>query len=80
LLYLDIVKIFCYTSYTYQKGGVNMTYDQIVDFITSKMKMSHIYQPFLIRSLVDVGGSATLLQLVQFFVLQDESQLQYNEN
>jgi hypothetical protein len=57
-----------------------MTYDQIVDFITSKMKMSHIYQPFLIRSLVDVGGSATLLQLVQFFVLQDESQLQYNEN
>ena len=49
-----------------------MTYDQIVDFITSKMKMSHIYQPLLIRSLVDAGGSATLRQLAQFFLSQDE--------
>jgi diadenosine tetraphosphate (Ap4A) HIT family hydrolase len=57
-----------------------MTYDQIVDFITSKMKMSHIYQPLLIRRLVDSGGSATLRQLAQFFLSQDESQLLYYEN
>ena len=49
-----------------------MTYDQIVDFITSKMKMSHIYQPLLIRSLVVAGGFATLRQLAQFFLSQDE--------
>jgi hypothetical protein len=57
-----------------------MTYDQIVEFITSKMKMSHIYQPLLIRSLIDLGGSATLRQLAQNFLLQNESQLLYYEN
>ena len=62
------------------KGGVDMTYDQIVDFITSKMKMFHIYQPLLNRSLVDAGGSATLRQLGQIFLSQDESQLFYYEN
>jgi diadenosine tetraphosphate (Ap4A) HIT family hydrolase len=60
--------------------GVTVTYEQIVEFITSKMKMSHIYQPLLIRSLVDAGGSATLRQLAQFFLSQDESQLLYYEN
>lgn len=56
-----------------------MTYEQLVDFISSKMKMSHIYQPLLIRSLVDAGGSAILRQLAQFFLSQDESQLLYYE-
>lgn len=56
-----------------------MTYEQLVDFLSSKMKMSHIYQPLLIRSLVDAGGSATLRQLAQFFLSQDESQLIYYE-
>lgn len=56
-----------------------MTYEQLVEFISSKMKMSHIYQPLLIRSLVDAGGSATLRQLAQFFLSQDESQLIYYE-
>ena len=56
-----------------------MTYEQLVDFLISKMKMSHIYQPLLIRSLVDAGGSATLRQLATFFLSQDESQLLYYE-
>jgi hypothetical protein len=51
-----------------------MTYEQLVDFLVSKMKMSHIYQPLLIRSLVDAGGSATLRQFTTFFLSQDESQ------
>lgn len=57
-----------------------MTFEQLIDFISTKMKMSHIYQPLLIRSLVDAGGSATLRQLAQFFLSQDESQLIYYEN
>jgi nucleoside-diphosphate-sugar epimerase len=43
------------------------------------MRMSHIYQPLLIRALVDAGGVATLRQLAQAFLVQDESQLQYYE-
>lgn len=56
-----------------------MTFDQLIDFLTNKMKMAHIYQPLLIRSLVDAGGSATLRQLATYFLSQDESQLIYYE-
>ena len=56
-----------------------MSYEELVDFITNKMSMSHIYQPLLIRTLVESGGLATLRQLAQQFVLQDESQLLFYE-
>lgn len=57
-----------------------MLYDDLVAFICSKMSMSHIYQPLLISSLIEAGGTATLRQLAQAFLLQDESQLKYYEN
>ncbi len=41
--------------------------------------MSHVYQPLLVRALVDSGGTATLRQLAQVFLSQDESQLLYYE-
>lgn len=56
-----------------------MTFEHLIDFLTNKMKMSHIYQPLLVRSLVDAGGSATLRQLATHFLSQDESQLLYYE-
>jgi len=56
-----------------------MQFEQLIDFLTNKMKMSHIYQPLLVRSLVDAGGSATLRQLATYFLSQDESQLLYYE-
>lgn len=45
-----------------------MTLEDLISFIDSKMRMSHVYQPLLIRALVDTGGSATLRRLVQTFV------------
>lgn len=57
-----------------------MTFKELYDFIENKMRMSHIYQPLLIKTLVEAGGSATVRQLAQEFVLEDESQLQYYEN
>lgn len=57
-----------------------MTYDELTDFLEHKMSMSHIYQPLLIRTLVDAGGAATLRQLAQAFVVQDESQLLFYED
>ena len=52
-----------------------MTYEQLVDFLEPKMSMSHVYQPLLIRALVDAGGVATIRQLAHVFLAQDESQL-----
>ena len=56
-----------------------MTYEKLLDFLENKMSMSHIYQPLLIKSLVDAGGSATIRQLAFNFLAQDESQLRYYE-
>jgi diadenosine tetraphosphate (Ap4A) HIT family hydrolase/5-methylcytosine-specific restriction endonuclease McrA len=56
-----------------------MTYEELVDFLEHKMSMSHVYQPLLVRALVDAGGVATIRQLAQVFLTQDESQLLYYE-
>jgi len=56
-----------------------MTFDDLVDFLENQMRMSHIYQPLLIRSLVDTGGTATVRQLACLFLAQDESQLLFYE-
>lgn len=42
--------------------------------------MSHIYQPLMIRSLVESDGIATIRQLAHAFIIQDESQLKYYED
>jgi hypothetical protein len=52
-----------------------MTFEQLVDFLENRMRLNHIFQPLLIKSLVEAGGSATLRQLAFAFVSQDESQL-----
>ena len=56
-----------------------MTFEDLIDFLEHRMNMSHIYQPLLIRALVDSGGTATIRQLAQSFLLQDESQLLFYE-
>ena len=43
------------------------------------MSMSHVYQPVLIRALIEAGGAATVRQLAQVFLAEDESQLQFYE-
>lgn len=56
-----------------------MTYEELREFLTSRMRMSHIYQPLLIRSLLEAGGTATVRQMAVSFLAQDESQIQYYE-
>ena len=56
-----------------------MRFDDLLAFVTERMRMSHIYQPLLIRALADAGGAATLRQLAHAFLVQDESQLRFYE-
>ena len=56
-----------------------MTYPELIVFLNEKMSMSHIYQPLLVRALVDAGRTVTVRQLAQIFLSQDESQLRYYE-
>jgi hypothetical protein len=56
-----------------------MTLAELLDFIAARMDMRHVYQPVLIRALVDAGGTATVRQLAQALLLQDEAELQEYE-
>ena len=57
-----------------------LSFETLSDFVAKRMRMSHIYQPLLIRSLLDCGGMATLRQLALRFLDQDESQILYYED
>lgn len=57
-----------------------MNFDTLYAFIKTKMRMSHIYQPLLIKSLIECDGMATLRQIAHGFLSQDESQLLYYED
>jgi hypothetical protein len=54
-----------------------MTPDQLIAFIEEKMSMQHVYQPLLIKVLVESGGSATVRQLAQAILELDEAQIAY---
>jgi diadenosine tetraphosphate (Ap4A) HIT family hydrolase len=53
--------------------------DSLVDFIENHMRMSHIYQPLLIRLLVESGGASTVRDLALRFVTYDEAELREME-
>jgi len=56
-----------------------MDFEILKEFLLSKMKLSHIYQPLLIKTLIEAGGSATIRQLAITFLTYDESQILYYE-
>ena len=58
-----------------------MKFKELEDFVdvTLRKTMQHIYQPLLIRRLVEMGGKATIRQLAVAFLTEDESQLKFYE-
>lgn len=56
-----------------------MTFDDLLKFVESELRMSHVYQPLLISFLVESGGAATVRQLAQEFALADEASVLHYE-
>jgi hypothetical protein len=52
-----------------------LSFGDLRDFIAQRMRMSHIYQPLLIRSLLEAGGTATVRQLANDFQRLNEPQI-----
>lgn len=52
-----------------------LTVAELIAFIDDEMRMSHIYQPLLIQSLVESGGQATLRELAVKFLSQEEAEI-----
>jgi diadenosine tetraphosphate (Ap4A) HIT family hydrolase/5-methylcytosine-specific restriction endonuclease McrA len=49
------------------------------DFIRTTMRMSHVYQPVMIRELLTRGGKASIRDIAAAFLARDASQLEYYE-
>jgi hypothetical protein len=47
------------------------------DFLLSRMRMSHIYQPVMLKTLIEHQGIATVRDIAAEFLARDESQLEY---
>ncbi len=46
-------------------------------FISKKMRMSHIYQPVMIKTLLQSGGEATTEEIATSLLAYDQSQMEY---
>ena len=57
-----------------------MNHQALVDFICNKMSMSHIYQPLLIKALLESGGTSSIRQLAIAVLNMDEAQIAYYED
>jgi len=54
-----------------------MNFDQLRDFITNQMRMSHIYQPVMLRHLLLKLGKSTDLDIASQLLQYDEGQIEY---
>ena len=54
-----------------------MDYDEMAGFVRRTMKMTSVYQPILIRTLIESGGEATDRDIARAFLGEDKRQLEY---
>src|SRR6476659_746615 len=62
-----------------RKLAVASSFEHLRDFIRKRMRMSHIYQPVMIKELLQSGGKASIRNIADAFLSRDESQLEYYE-
>lgn len=56
-----------------------MDFDGLKKFIEKSMRMSHIYQPVMLMTLLEKGGTATVRDIALSILVHDESQIEYYE-
>lgn len=57
-----------------------MNFIEFKDFLSNKMRMSHIYQPVMIKKLLDKNGKATDIEIANELLKFDPSQLEYYQS
>jgi hypothetical protein len=56
-----------------------MNFDELRLFIEKSMRMSHIYQPVMLMTLLRQGGKASVRDIAINILIHDESQIDYYE-
>lgn len=59
------------------RASPDMTYDDLLDYVNSKMRMSHIYQPVMLLSLLEGRGSCHQEDIAAAILKNDPSQLEH---
>jgi ATP adenylyltransferase len=52
-------------------------FEQLKQFLTQQMRMSHLYQPLMLKALIARNGFASLRDIASCFLALDESQIEY---
>ena len=53
------------------------TYKILSDFLSNKMRMSHIYQPVMLMELLSNKGNASVEEIAKQLLIRDPSQIEY---
>ena len=56
-----------------------MKYQEYEDFINHRMRMSHVYQPVMLMTLLEKDGKASARDIAKAILNHDESQIEYFE-
>jgi hypothetical protein len=54
-------------------------FERLKEFLLSQMRLSHVYQPLMIRTLLERGGTASRRDIAKALLAEDQSQLEYYE-
>lgn len=54
-----------------------MDYKELSDVIKTKMNMQHVYQPLMIKTLLESNNHASTDQIAKAFLEKDQSQIDY---
>jgi hypothetical protein len=54
-----------------------MKFQALREFVSQKVRMSHVYQPVMIRSLIRGGGRAPIETIAKDLLAEDRSQIEY---
>lgn len=57
-----------------------MNFEGLKEFLLKHMRMSHVYQPVMIRKLLLEGGEASIRDLAVEILVRDDSQIEYYES
>ena len=57
-----------------------MHFPELKDFILNRMRMSHIYQPLMLMTLLKEGGVGSIETISKELLTEDKSQQEYYGN
>jgi len=57
----------------------SIIFRRLSDFIQNEMRMSHVYQPVMLRALLISMGEASIREIAKALLSEDQSQIEYYE-